>query len=66
MVLVKKWSYMTFEVIIHLMKYLRLHNVDILEKLLKDKALDKKYIAANDFFFLSKSDYKRICYKEKS
>ena len=36
---------MTFEVILHLMKKLCLHNVDILKKFLKDKALNKKYVA---------------------
>ena len=28
----KKWSWMTFEVILHFMKYLRLYNVYILKK----------------------------------
>ena len=43
---------MTFEIIIHLMKNLRLHNVDILEKFLEDKSLNKKYIAEKgDFKF---------------
>ena len=32
---------MTFEVILQLMKKLRLHNVDILEKFYKDLALNK-------------------------
>ena len=32
------------------MKILCLHNVDILEKLLKDQALNKKYIAEKDDF----------------
>ena len=36
---------MTFEVILHLMKNLRLHYVDILEKFKNDWALNKKYIA---------------------
>ena len=30
------------------MKNLRLHNADILEELLKDQALNKKYIAEKD------------------
>ena len=36
---------MTFVVIFHLMKNLCLYNVGILEKFLKDYALNKKYIA---------------------
>ena len=40
----------TFEVILNLIKKLRLHNVDILEKSLKDQALNKKYIAEKDDF----------------
>ena len=39
---------MTFKVILHLMKNLRLYNVDILKKFLKDWALNKKYIAEKD------------------
>ena len=52
MILAKKWSlsWMNFEVIIHVIKNLSLHNVDILEKLLKDQALNKKYIAEKDDF----------------
>ena len=41
---------MTFEVILHLMKNLRVHNVDILEKFLKDNALNKRYNAEKDDF----------------
>ena len=39
---------MNFEVILHIMKNVRLHNVDILEKFLKFWALNKKYIAEKD------------------
>ena len=42
---------MNFEIILHLMKKLRLHNVDILEKILKDWGLNKKYIAEKDVTF---------------
>ena len=35
----------TFEAILHLIKNLRIYNVDIPEKLLKDQALKKKYSA---------------------
>ena len=45
---------MTFEVILKFMKNLFLHNVDILEKLLKDWAVNKKYIAENDDFDILK------------
>ena len=42
---------MTFEVILHLMKNLLLHNVDIVKLVsLKDYALNKKYIAEKDDF----------------
>ena len=44
---------MTFEVILHFIKKLCIHNVDILEKFLKDQALNKKYIAEKvDFLIL--------------
>ena len=39
---------MTFEVKNLLMKNCPLHNVDILEKFLKDWVLNKKYIAEKD------------------
>ena len=48
---------MTFVVILHLMKYLRLQNIDILEKFVKDSALNKKYIAENDNFKLLRLPY---------
>ena len=41
---------MTFEVILHLSKNLRLNNVVILEMFSKDKALSKKCIAEKDDF----------------
>ena len=41
---------MTFEVILHFMKNVCLYNVDVLEKFLKDQALNKKYIAKKDDF----------------
>ena len=43
-----KSGLMTFEVILHLLKNLLLHNVDILEKFKKDYTLDKKNIAEKD------------------
>ena len=39
---------MTFEVVLNFMKHLCLHNVEILEKFIKDQALSKKYIAEKD------------------
>ena len=39
-----------FGFILYLMKNLRLHNVDIIEKFSKDLALDKKCIAEKDDF----------------
>ena len=49
----KMWSYMTFKVILHFIKKLCLHNVDILENFQKAWALDKKYnIEDNDFEIL--------------
>ena len=45
---------MTFKVILNLMKNLRLHNVDILKKFIKDKELNKKYISEKDEFFYFK------------
>ena len=44
---------MTFEVILNL----HLHNVDILEKFLKDRALNKKYIAEKYFFGILRLPY---------
>ena len=41
---------MTLEVILHFMKNMCFHNVDILEKYLKDWAINKKYIAEKDEF----------------
>ena len=41
---------MTFEVILHLIKKLRIDNVNTLEKFLKDQALNKKYSAEKDDF----------------
>ena len=41
---------MTFEVILNFVKNLFIHNVDILEKFLKDWALNKKFIAEKDDF----------------
>jgi hypothetical protein len=41
---------MTFKVILYLMKNLRLHNVDILEKFLEGKAINIKYIAEKKDF----------------
>ena len=35
---------------VNLMKNLRLHNVDILKKFLKDQVLNKKHIAEEDDF----------------
>ena len=43
--MVKILPWMTFEVILHVMKKMCLHNDDILEKFLKDSELNKKYIA---------------------
>ena len=45
---------MTFQVILNLMKNLRLHYVDILGKFLNDYALNKKYIAEKDDFEISR------------
>ena len=45
---------MTFDVILNFMKNLRLHNIDNLEKFLKDQALNKKNIAENDDFEILK------------
>ena len=42
---------------LHLMKNLLLHNVDILEKFLKDLALDKKYMAEKDDFEILRWPY---------
>ena len=39
---------MTMDDILHLLKNLCLHNVDILGKFLKDQTLNKKYIAEKD------------------
>ena len=41
---------MTFEVKLDFLKNLRLHTVEILEKFLKDWALNKKHIAEKDNF----------------
>ena len=41
---------MTFEVILEFKKKWCLHNVDTLEKILKDWAFNKKYIAEKDDF----------------
>ena len=47
MILVLKWSWMTIEVILHLMKNLCHHNVDILENFQR-RLLNSKYIAEKD------------------
>ena len=39
------------------MKNMRLHNVDILEKFLKDQALNKKYIPEKDDFEILRCPY---------
>ena len=39
-----------FEVILHLIKNLRLHNVDILEKFLKRLGFKQKYVAEKMIF----------------
>ena len=48
---------MTFETILHFMKNMCLYNVNILEKVLKDWASNKKYIAENDDFRILKLHY---------
>ena len=41
---------MTFNVILYFMKKLCLNNVDILKKFIKDKALNRKFVAEKDHF----------------
>ena len=40
---------MIFEVVLDFIKKNCLHNVDILEKFIKDQALNKKYVAEKDY-----------------
>ena len=48
--------WLTFEVMLHFMKTLCLHNVDIREKI-KDSALNKLYIAKKEDFEILRSPY---------
>ena len=46
-----------YEVILHFIKKIRLHNVDILKKFQKDWELNKKYIGETDDFEILSRPY---------
>ena len=66
MILAYQWLIWPLRSKLHLMKNLLLHNVDILEKFLKDLALNKKYMAEKDDLMWTFMTSKVILYVVKN